>query len=166
MRTPVRRICLLVAALGLGGCDAGGPNEPVRGVVPQSRGTSPAPLPASQVAPAPRRSDLVVHGVGIGEHRRPFALISVDGGAPAFVETGDSLGEEQLVQIGDDFVVTQAQGAARKISVGGRVKPIGPSAATPPRVASSLGATTTADDLHSNRAFEKLLFDRDTTSLR
>ncbi|MEO8653815.1 MAG: hypothetical protein ABI409_06800 [Ramlibacter sp.] len=110
----------------------------------------------------------MVHGIGIGigEHRRSFALISVGSAPPAFLETGDSLGDERLLQIGDDFVVMEAQGSTRRISVGGRVKPVGPPAASPPRVAPSLGATTAADDLRSNRAFEKFLFKRDAASLR
>ena len=160
MSFPVRRVCLLVVALGLGACDAGDPHQPGRSVVAQSRVSSPT-LPAPQPAQAPRRADLVVHGVGIGEHRRPFALISVGGAAPVFVEAGDSLGEERLLQIGDDFVVMEAQGSTRRISVGGRVKPAGLSAAIPPRAAPTLTETAAADDLRSNRAFEKILLGRD-----
>lgn len=159
----MRRACVLLVVIGLGACEAR-PPEPVPGVVRPSRIASPAPA-APRLAPAPARADLVVHGIGTGDHRRSFALISVGSAPPALLEIGDTLGEVRLLQVGEDFVVMEEQGLARKVLVGGRVKPVGPVAAAP-KVAPVLGATTGSDDLRSNRAFQKFLFTRDAAPLQ
>lgn len=153
----VRAALVLVVALGVGACDDGVPHEFARSIAaepPHATSASPQPPPLVRLPPP---ANLVVHGVGLGEHRRSFALISAGSAPPAMVEVGDTLGEERLVQIGDDFVVMESRGSTRKIPVGGRVKPVGPPAATPPRAAAAPDATTVADDLRSNRAFEAFL---------
>jgi len=156
MRSAVRAVFVLVVALGLGACNDGVPHESARSIIPGPAGASPV-APPPPLARPPQPANLVVHGVGMGEHRRSFAVISAGSAPPAIVEAGDAVGEERLLQIGDDFVVVEAQGTTRKIWVGGTVKPVGPTVTIEKKVASSPAATPDAEDLRSNRAFEAFL---------